>query len=68
MKLKPVWIIDLTDQKEVEQQLIDYISSYGDGKKWFHYSRYSDLGLNNDFSDLNKFISKISRLIRNTIA
>ena len=58
MKLKPVWIIDLTDQKEVEQQLIDYISSYGDGKKWFHYSRYSDLGLNNDFSDLKKLTEK----------
>lgn len=58
MTLKPVWIIDLTDQKEVEQQLIDYIASYGDGKKWFHYSRYSDLGLKNDFSDLKKLTEK----------
>jgi hypothetical protein len=58
MTLKPVWIIDLTDQNEVEQQLIDYIASYGDGKKWFHYSRYSDLGLNNDFSDLKKLTEK----------
>ena len=52
MKLKPVWIIDLTDQKEVEHKLNEYLSSYGDGKKWFHYSHYSDLGLDNTFSDL----------------
>jgi len=58
MKLKPVWIIDLTDQKEVEQQLNDYVASYGDGKKWFHYSRYSELGLNNDFSDLKTLTEK----------
>ena len=45
--MKPVWIIDLTDQLIVEKQLTDYISSYGENaKSWFYFSRYSSLGLN----------------------
>lgn len=74
MKLKPVWIIDLTDQKEVEQQLNDYLASFGDGKKWFYYSRYSHkddngdeigLGLVNSFIDLESLKKKYVEIADN---
>jgi hypothetical protein len=74
MKLKPVWIIDLTDQKEVEQQLNDYLSSYGDGKKWFYYSRYSEkdnkgieigLGLDAQFDNLESIKKKYIEIVDN---
>jgi len=74
MKLKPVWIIDLTDQNEVEQQLNDYVASFGDGNKWFHYSRYSKkdnsgneigLGLDSTISDLENLKKKYVEIADN---
>ena len=59
--MKPVWIIDLTDQLIVERQLTDYISTYGvNAKSWFYYSKYNSLGLESSvdkISDLkNKYV------------
>ena len=74
MKLKPVWIIDLTDQKEVEHKLNEYLSSYGDGKKWFYYSRYSEkdvnsneigLGLDENFDNLDNLKNKYIEIAEN---
>ena len=62
--MKPVWIIDLTDQIIVEKQLTDYISSYGeDAKSWFYYSSHSSLGLNgkiDKFAELKNQYNEIA--------
>jgi hypothetical protein len=64
--MKPVWIIDLTDQLIVEKQLTDYISSYGeDAKSWFYYSKYNALGLDTTIDKLPDLKKKYEEIVDN---
>jgi hypothetical protein len=64
--MKPVWIIDLTDQLIIEKQLTDYISSYGENaKSWLYFSRYSSLGLNDQIDKFAELKNKYNEIADN---